>query len=98
MFTLHERTRLFLCRTGFLLLCLAPTLFVAAAAVRYRSFSYIEARREEWCAVLSDKLGLEVQIGRLSYPLWNTALLEEVVLLDPETGNQAVRARYVEVA
>src|SRR5215218_2281973 len=97
MFQLHERTRLLLCRTGFLLLCLAPTLFVGGAAVHYRSGSYLEARREEWTAVLSDKLGLEVRMARLSYPLWNAALLEQVVLADPETGEEVARARYVEV-
>lgn len=88
---------MFLCRAGFLLLCVAPTLFISAAAVRYRSSSYLEARREEWCAVLSDKLGLEVHIGRLSYPLWNEAMLDEVVFLDPETGQEVIRTRYVEV-
>jgi len=72
-------------------------LFTAAAAVRYRSSAYLEARHEEWVAVLSDKLGLDVQIGRLSYPLWNLALLEDVVLLDPETGHELVQTRYVEV-
>jgi hypothetical protein len=97
MFTLHERTRLLLCRSGFLILCVLPTFFVAAAAVHYRSTDYLEARREEWASVLSDKLGLEVQIGRLSYPHWNVALLEDVTLLDPETSNQVLRSRYVEV-
>jgi hypothetical protein len=86
-----------LCRTGFLLLCVAPTLFVGAAAVHYRSSSYLEARREEWAAVLSDKLGLNVQISQLSYPHWNTALLERVTLSDPETGDEILCTRYVEV-
>ena len=97
MFRLHEQTRRWLCRIGFLVLCLAPTLLVGAAAVRFRSASYLEARREEWAAVLSDKLGLDVQIAGLSYPLWNTALLEQVVLRDPETHEEVVRTRYVEV-
>lgn len=97
MFRLHERTRRFFCRAGFLILCLGPTCFLAAAAVHYRSPSYLEAQREEWSAVLSDKLGLDVTFARLSYPLWNTALLEEVVLLDPETGEDILRARYIEV-
>jgi hypothetical protein len=70
---------------------------LAAAAVHYRSPSYLEAQREEWSAVLSDKLGLDVKFARLSYPLWNTALLEEIVLLDPETGEDILHARYVEV-
>jgi hypothetical protein len=97
MFALHERTRLLLCRTGFLILCVLPTLFVAAAAVRYRSSDYLEARREEWASVLSDKLGLDVQLGRISYPHWNVALLEDVLLLDPETNREVLRSRYVEV-
>jgi hypothetical protein len=97
MFRLHERTRLFFCRAGFLILCLGPTCLLAAAAVHYRSPSYLEAQREEWSAVLSDKLGLDVRFARLSYPLWNTALLEELVLQDPETGEDILHARYVEV-
>lgn len=97
MFRLHERTRLFFCRAGFFILCLGPTLFLSAAAVHYRSPSYLEAQRDEWAAVLSDKLGADVQVARLSYPDWDTALLEEIQLLDPETGNEMVHARYVEV-
>jgi hypothetical protein len=41
---------------------------------------------------LSDKLGFDVAIGRLSYPDWNTALLENVSLLDPETKSLKVTA------
>jgi hypothetical protein len=94
---MHERTRLLVCRAGFLILCALPTLFVSAAAVHYRSSNYLEAQREEWASVLSDKLGLEVQIGRISYPHWNVALLEEVTLADPETGREVLRTRYVEI-
>lgn len=97
MFRLHERTRVFFCRAGFLILCLGPTLFLAAAAVHYRSPSYLEAQRDEWAAVLSDKLGVDVRFARLSYPLWDTALLEELQLLDPETGEEILSARYIEI-
>lgn len=98
MFRLHERTRFFFCRAGFLILCLGPTLFLAAAAVRFRSPSYLDAQRDEWAAVLSDKLGVDVRFARLSYPLWDTALLEDLQLLDPETGDEILTARYVEVS
>ncbi len=98
MFKLHERTRLLFCRLGFLILCGVPTLFLGGAAWRYRSPSYLEARREEWCAVLSDKLGLDVHVQKLSYPHWNTALLEGFMLVDPETSEEVVGTRYVEVA
>jgi hypothetical protein len=94
---LHERTRTLLCRTGFLVLCLLPTLVIAGAAARFRSQSYLEARREEWCAVLSDHLGLDVQIGQVRYPLWNTAQLADVRLIDPEDGQQIFAAQLVEV-
>lgn len=97
MFQLHERTRLLLCRAGFLFLCVVPTLLLCGAAVHYRSSAYLEARRDEWVAVLSDKLGLDVKIANLSYPHWNTALLEGLVLLDAESGEEVVRTRYVEV-
>ena len=97
MFTLHERTRMICCRLGFLILCVVPTLFVAGFAWRYRSPKYLEAQREEWQAVLSDKLGLDVSIAQLSYPTWNTALLEEVSLTDAETQRQWVATRYIEL-
>jgi hypothetical protein len=97
MFRLHERTRFFFCRAGFLILCLGPTLFLAAAAAHYRSPTYLAAQREEWTAVLSDKLGVGVRFTRLSYPLWDTAVLEELQLLDPETGEEVLSARYVEI-
>lgn len=47
--------------------------------------------------MLSDKLGLDAKIARISYPYWNTALLEELLLLDSETGEEVVRTRYVEI-
>src|SRR5688500_12831107 len=94
---LHERTRMFVCRTSFLLLCAVPTFLLCGAAVRYRSPSYLEAQKEEWCAVQWEKLGQTVSVSALSYPHWNTALLEDLMLVDPETDEQVVSARYVEV-
>jgi hypothetical protein len=64
---------------------------------RVRSPKYIEARREEWQAVLSDKLGVDVNIGRLEYPSWNTAVLEDVRIVDPETSREWITARYLEL-
>lgn len=97
MFSLHEQTRILLCRLAFVLLCAVPTICVAWATYHYRGDSYIEARREDWMAVLSDKLNLDVRIKKLSYPLWNLALLEEVALVDPETDMTLATARYLEV-
>jgi hypothetical protein len=97
MFNWHETTRIFLCRVAFLLLVVGPTLFVTGLAWRYRSPQYLEARREEWVAVLSDKLGYEVSIANVSYPTWDTALLEEVALRDPETQVFIAAARSLEI-
>jgi hypothetical protein len=97
MFHWHENTRILLCRTAFLLLCIAPTLLVLAVAWRYRSPAYIEAQREEWERVLSDKLGYDVSIARVQYPAWDSALLEEVTLQDAETRAVLATARNIEI-
>jgi hypothetical protein len=77
--------RLILCRTGFVLLCLLPTLAVCGWLVRRASSAYRAAERGEWQRELNGRLGLAVEISALSYPSFDVAVLDNVRLRDPET-------------
>src|SRR5262249_55507638 len=63
----------------------------------FRSDVYLTARREEWVALLSQRLGMKVEIDELSYPNLSTALLKGVRLLDSETEALVCEAYHVEV-
>src|SRR5689334_22460586 len=97
MFAMHERTRLFVCRAGFVLACLFPTILTTSAINYFRSDAYMTARREEWVATFSQRLGMKVEIDELSYPNLSTALLKGVRLRDSETDTLVCEAYHVEV-
>ncbi len=97
MFAMHERTRLFVCRAGFVLACLLPTILTVSAISYFRSDAYMTARREEWVATFSQRLGMKVEIDELSYVDLSTALLKGVRLRDSETGTLVCEAYHVEV-
>lgn len=97
MFAMHERTRLFVCRAGFVLACLLPTILTVSAISYFRSDAYMTARREEWVATFSQRLGMKVEIDELSYPNLSTALLKGVRLRDSETEALVCEAYHVEV-
>lgn len=94
---MHERTRLFVCRAGFVLACLLPTLLMAGAIGYFRSDAYLTARREEWVSTLSQRLGMHVEIDRLHYPDLSTAVLTGVRLLDAESNMLIAKSHAVEV-
>jgi hypothetical protein len=97
MFAMHERTRLFVCRAGFVLACLLPTILTTSAISYFRSDVYMTARREEWVAMFSQRLGMKVEIDELSYPSLSTALLKGVRLRDSETETLVFEAYHIEV-
>ena len=89
--------QIFLCRVGFLLLCLLPTVLLSVAIGRQGLPGNQQARREEWQRELSRRLGLTVQIEAVTYPTFNLARLDGLQLLDPETNAPLVQVRVVEV-
>jgi hypothetical protein len=92
-----DPARIFFCRAGFVLFCLLPTLLVGGWIVRRSSGEFALAQRDEWQHTLASRLGLSVEIERVSYPNPATARLEGVQLLDPETRAVAVQAGTVEI-
>lgn len=95
---LRRRERVFLCRLGFVLLCLLPTVVVAGWVARNSHPKFLAADVQEWQRELSQRTGLAVSIGGLIYPNHYTARLVDVRLADPETAAVAVQVRSLEIA
>lgn len=93
---MHDRTRRLLCRLGFLLFCVAPTLGMAAWIGVVRSPAYIAACRAECERQLSEALGLDVSVQEVHRLLQGVTLLDGVVLTEPETGAPIARIRHLE--
>jgi len=87
MFPLHDKTRRRMCRAGFFLLCVVPTVLVAGwCVVRCRPGRVAaEATR------LSRELGLEVSLEGFQYLRPGVMRYEGVELLDPETGRTVLQ-------
>jgi hypothetical protein len=89
----HERTRRFICRTGFLLFGLLPTAAVVAWSASFNSASNIVEVRER----LESETGLKVTFDEVRFTRPGGMLLESFALADPETGAALVRARLLEI-
>ncbi|HUE70762.1 MAG TPA: hypothetical protein VMP01_07710 [Pirellulaceae bacterium] len=94
---MHDRTRIAVCRWGFLALCVVPTLltcwFIAFHWLSIKS----PAVKAEWERELSQRLGVTVTIESLSYPQPSVAELTSVKLTDAETGKLLAECRGVEI-
>jgi len=95
-FVMHDRTRRLLCRLGFLLFGVAPTLGVATWISVVRSPAYIAACKAECESRLSAALGLAVSVEQTHRLLQGVTLLDGVVLTEPETGVPIARIRHLE--
>jgi hypothetical protein len=93
---MHDRTQRLLCRWGFLLFCVAPTLAVAVCISVVRSPAYVAAHRAACERRLSDALGLNVSVGQVRESLQGVTQIEQVVLAEPETGAVIGRIRHLE--
>jgi hypothetical protein len=94
---MHETTRRFCCRAGFLLGCVLPTLLVVSWVAYQRTAWFHERERDSWRAVLSRHLGVDVAIDAVTHPEPLVTRLEGVVLTDPETGRRLAAANRVEL-
>ncbi len=93
---MHDRTRRLLCRLGFLLFCVAPTLGVAMWIGVVRSPAYLAACKAECERQLSDTLGLAVSIQDMRRLLQGVTILDGVVLTESETAHPIARIRHLE--
>lgn len=81
---MHEATRIFCCRAGFVLLCLVPTTVVGAWIGIRHSSVYATARQKSWQTILSRTLGLVAQVGRVEEPRPGEFVLHDIRLVDPD--------------
>lgn len=94
---MHPNLRLLICRSGFVLFALLPTLIVGGWIIRRGMPEYSLAQRTEWERELSQRLGVSVSIARLDYPQPSMARLGDVKFANPETGEPLATIRSVEV-
>lgn len=93
MFSLHETTKIYLCRAAFIALCMVPTLAVLAHSVIVHLPGYARAHERAIAAAL----GLHAQLGKASSPRPGTMLYESLELSDPATREPLARLPRVEV-
>jgi hypothetical protein len=93
MFSLHDNTRIKLCRTVFLALCLAPTCGVVAWCVTVRGPGYRAAHER----AVHDALGWRVQIEELSLPKPGLTLYQGLEISDVESSQLLAQAPFVEL-
>lgn len=93
---MHHRTRRALCRIGFLMICVAPTLGVAGFICVVRSPIYLAYEKAAFERSLSDALGLIVSIDSIDHPVRGVMELKGVELADPDTDERIARVRRIE--
>lgn len=93
MFSLHETTRIRLCRAAFLALCIVPTCAVIAWAVYANAPAYRRAHERAIAACTGWQAGLT----GVSSPRPGMLLYEGLELSDPDSGELLARLPFVEV-
>jgi hypothetical protein len=93
MFAFHETTRRRICRTAFVLLCLAPTLWTAAWIIQRRLPTYGAAQAMR----LSNSLQVRAELMGYGEPRPQSVRCARLTLSDPATGQALVRMQAVRV-
>ena len=88
MFPLHDRTRRWICRGGFLLGGVLPLAAVIGYSAVIRTAIYKGSVR----AALKAELGVDVRFDKVSYPRPGVTLLSGLELLDPQTEESLLRS------
>jgi hypothetical protein len=94
---MHRKPAHFVCRVGFVLLCVLPTAAVAGWIVQRSLPGVVLSAKQEWEQELSRQLGLRVTCEAVAYPRHDTAELTKVAIVDPETGAPVASAATLEV-
>jgi hypothetical protein len=93
MFSLHETTRIRLCRAAFVAACLVPTCAVLAWCVAVNTAAYRRAHEEAIAAAL----GWQARLARASTPRPGLVLYEWLELSEPASGQLLARLPFVEI-
>ena len=94
MFALHERTKILLCRTAFVVLGVLPLCAIGAAAGVIR----LPVFRQSHEAALSERLGCDVRVGAVILPRPGTTRYERVDLVDPLRNQLLARVPRIELS
>lgn len=94
---MHQPRAQFLCRAGFVLLCLLPTVAVAGWIVQRSLPGFFHSQQAEWELGLSRQLGLRVSLEKIEYPRPDTAEVTNVSFRDPESGTLVASLARLEV-
>lgn len=97
MFRQQSSQRIFLYRSAFLLVGLAPTLAVLALIGGRLSEAMTIGSPVSWETALSNRLGLSVAVGQVSRPASGITSLHRLSLSDPETGELVLRIERLDV-
>ncbi|QDU98473.1 hypothetical protein [Lignipirellula cremea] len=95
---MSQEQRQFLCRGGFLLFCLGPTVYFSLWLLLLVPARLSPQGTADWEREISLQLGLSVELGRVSFPSSSRVLVEDLLLRDPETGLEVARAQSMEIA
>jgi hypothetical protein len=92
MFRFYDATRRRICLAAFCILCVLPTLAVAAWCVARNLPGRVRAEAR----ALGRQLGLEVSLDDVRHPRPGETVYQGLKLADPETGQAVFRCRSLE--
>jgi hypothetical protein len=98
---MHEATRTFCCRAGFILGALLPTFIVGGWIVVRASPRYASVQEHHWEGTLARTLGLFAEIERVENPRPGEYVLHGVKQIDPDAKRDAgplLTAKRVHIA
>jgi len=98
MFVMKPEQHTYICRSVFLLGCLAPTLYVAFYIVFLRPVVISPLAKAAWEKTVSEQIGLDVRFDSVESRPHDVTRLHALQLLDPETGRELLHSQYVDVA
>lgn len=90
--------RILLCRAAFVCCVLLPTAVVAAWAVQRSQPAYRNAKQEEWLRFFAQRFGVKATVDRITYPSFWVARIDNLQLIEPETGVVLLQCRTLEAA
>jgi hypothetical protein len=93
MFSLHEATKIHVCRAAFVALAVIPTVLVLVYSLVIRLPHYTQAHEQ----AIAAQLGLHAKLSRASSPRPGMMLYEGLELSDPDTHQLLARLPFVEV-